>query len=48
MPVLDGLAATKQLRALPHMDDLVIIGVSASSFDHNRTERLDADSKGFG
>ena len=47
MPVLDGLAATKQLRALPQMDDLVIIGVSASSFDHNRTECLDAGANGF-
>ena len=47
MPVLDGLAATKQLRALPHMEDLVIIGVSASSFDHNRTECLDAGANGF-
>ena len=47
MPVLDGLAATKQLRGLPQMDDLVIIGVSASSFDHNRTECLDAGANGF-
>lgn len=47
MPELDGLAATKELRALPHMKDLVIIGISASSFDHNRTECLDAGANGF-
>ena len=47
MPELNGLEATKRLRALPDMEDLVIVGVSASSFEHNRTECLEAGANAF-
>ena len=47
MPELDGLAATRQLRTLPDTDDIIIIGISASSFDHNRTECLQAGANDF-
>ena len=47
MPLLNGLEATRRLRAIPDGGNLVILGVSASSFDHNRTECLDAGADGF-
>jgi len=47
MPCLNGLDATRQLRALPDAENLVIVGVSASSFDHNRTECLEAGADAF-
>ena len=47
MPLLNGLEATRQLRAQPDVGDLIILGVSASSFDHNRTECLEAGADGF-
>ena len=47
MPELDGLAATRQLRTLPDTDNIIIIGISASSFDHNRTECLQAGANDF-
>ncbi len=47
MPLLNGLDATRQIRARPDGGDLIILGVSASSFDHNRTECIDAGADGF-
>ncbi len=47
MPRLNGLEATRRIRALPEGGSLIILGVSASSFDHNRTECLDAGADGF-
>ncbi len=47
MPLLNGLDATRQLRTQHDGETLVILGVSASSFDHNRTECLDAGANGF-
>jgi PAS domain S-box-containing protein len=40
MPVMDGLAATTVLRAMPEFSNTVIIAVSASVFDHSRQESL--------
>ena len=47
MPDLNGLEATRRIRALPNMSELVILAVSASSFEHNRTECLEAGADGF-
>ncbi len=47
MPQLNGLEATKQIRTLPDMRGLIILAVSASSFEHNRTECLEAGADGF-
>lgn len=47
MPLLNGLDATRKIRARPDVGDLIILGVSASSFDHNRTECLEAGADGF-
>ncbi len=40
MPVLDGISATKALRAMPDFTNTVIIALSASVFDRSRQESL--------
>jgi PAS domain S-box-containing protein len=40
MPVLDGFEATRRLRCLPGYGRLIIVAVSASAFEHNRTDSL--------
>ena len=47
MPLMNGLDATRQIRARPDGGDLIILGVSASSFEHNRTSCLDAGADAF-
>ena len=47
MPHLNGLEATRRIREHAHLQDVIIIGVSASSFEHNRTECLQAGANGF-
>lgn len=40
MPVLDGFEATRRLRCLPGQEGLIIVAVSASAFEHNRTDSM--------
>jgi PAS domain S-box-containing protein len=40
MPLLDGFEATRRLRCLPGHEKLVIVAVSASAFEHNRSDSL--------
>jgi CheY-like chemotaxis protein/anti-sigma regulatory factor (Ser/Thr protein kinase) len=47
MPVLDGLGAIRQMRALPHGRDVAIITVTASAFEENRRDVLEAGSDDF-
>lgn len=47
MPVMDGLEATKMIRALPGGKAVKIIAVTASAFTEQRTEMLDAGMDGF-
>jgi PAS domain S-box-containing protein len=47
MPVMDGVAATRALRALPEGEELLIIAVSASAFDGDRDASLQAGCDGF-
>jgi len=47
MPGVDGLEATRRLRALPGTRDLVIIAVSASAFEQHREECLEAGANDF-
>jgi CheY-like chemotaxis protein len=47
MPVLDGIAATRQIRALPGGGNPVIIAVSAQTFKNDQQEMLGAGSNGF-
>jgi CheY-like chemotaxis protein len=47
MPGMDGLEATRRLRAMPGTRDLVIIAVSASAFEQHREECLEAGANDF-
>lgn len=47
MPVLDGLGAVRQMRTLPHGRDAAIITVTASAFEENRRDVLEAGSDDF-
>ena len=47
MPGLDGLEATRRLRAMPATRDLVIIAVSASAFEQHREGCLEAGANDF-
>lgn len=47
MPNMDGLEATRKIRTIPELKDVVIIAISASSFEHNRHECLEAGTDAF-
>jgi CheY-like chemotaxis protein len=47
MPDLDGLEATRRLRALPALSQVVIIAVSASAFVHHRDHYLASGANDF-
>jgi len=49
MPVLDGLSATRMIRALPRKDakSVPIIVMTASSFDEDRRNAKDAGMNDF-
>ncbi len=47
MPVMDGFAATRALRAMPEFTNTVIIALSASVFDHSRQESLNVGCNEF-
>ncbi len=47
MPTMNGLEATRRIRETPELKDLVIIAISASSFEHNRQECLKAGTNNF-
>ncbi len=47
MPVLDGLQATRQLRALPQGQTVPIIALSAAVFAEDRQRCVDAGMNGF-
>jgi CheY-like chemotaxis protein len=47
MPGMDGLEATRRLRAMSGTRDLVIIAVSASAFEQHREECLEAGANDF-
>ena len=42
MPVLDGLQATRQIKALPHGRTVPVIAVTANASEHDRSRCLDA------
>ncbi len=47
MPVMDGIKATKEIRALPNGKDVKIVAVTASAFTEQRKEILDAGMNDF-
>ena len=47
MPVMDGLEATKIIRKLPGGKEVKIVAVTASAFEEQRTETLDAGMDEF-
>ena len=47
MPGLDGLEATRRIRALPELEHTLVIAVSASAFEHNRARCLEAGADDF-
>lgn len=47
MPVMDGFEAMRRIRKWPNGAEQVIITISASAFEHNRQESLDAGSDDF-
>jgi PAS domain S-box-containing protein len=47
MPVMDGLEATRALRAMPEGEETAIIAISASAFDGDREACLEAGCDGF-
>jgi CheY-like chemotaxis protein len=47
MPVMDGLEATRAIRALPGGEDVKIVAVTASAFHEQKNEMLDAGMDDF-
>ena len=47
MPKMDGLEATRRLRSKAGLEHLVILAISASSFEHNRKECAEVGANGF-
>ncbi len=47
MPVLDGIAATREIRTLPNRATLPIIAMTANAFDEDRREGLNAGMSDF-
>jgi len=47
MPIMDGSATTKSMRAIPELTHTVIIALSASAFEHTRQNSLQAGCNAF-
>jgi len=47
MPVMDGFEATRQIRQIPEIKDVIIIMISASVFECYQEQSLDAGCNGF-
>ncbi|MBT5832521.1 MAG: response regulator, partial [Candidatus Latescibacteria bacterium] len=47
MPVLDGFEATRRLRKIDALKDIVVIALSASVFEHERRQSLEAGCTDF-
>ena len=47
MPNMNGLEATRHIRQSPELKNVIIIAISASSFEHNRQECLKAGTDNF-
>ena len=47
MPVMDGLEAMRQIRNTPELREMIVIGISASAFGHDREQCLAAGADEF-
>jgi PAS domain S-box-containing protein len=47
MPVMDGFQATRKIRKLKRLKDVRVIALSASAFEHNRQQSLEAGCEDF-
>jgi two-component system cell cycle response regulator DivK len=47
MPEMDGLTATKRIRTLPELGDVVIVALTANAMDSDRDRSLDAGCDGY-
>lgn len=47
MPVMDGFEATRRLRTLPDLANVVVIAISASVFDFNQQQSQEVGCDGF-
>ncbi len=47
MPVMDGLEATRRIRETPALQNVTVIALSASVFEHNRQQSLEAGCNDF-
>ena len=47
MPAMDGLEATRHLRTMDEIKEVVIIAISASAFEHHREQYLEAEANDF-
>ncbi|MCH8295045.1 response regulator [Candidatus Poribacteria bacterium] len=47
MPVMDGFEATRQIRQSPKLKDMKVIALSASVFEHNQQQSLNAGCDDF-
>lgn len=47
MPVMDGFEATRRIRAMPELEKIIIIGLSASVFEENQRGSLNAGCDDF-
>ncbi|OQW93664.1 MAG: hypothetical protein BWK79_09950 [Beggiatoa sp. IS2] len=47
MPVMDGFQATRHIRQIPLLQDVIIIAISASAFDYHQQQSLEAGCNDF-
>ena len=47
MPKMNGLDATRQIRQISGLEQVIILAISASSFEHNQKECGEAGANGF-
>jgi PAS domain S-box-containing protein len=47
MPVIDGFEATRRIRQTPALQNVIVIALSASVFEHNRQQSLKAGCNDF-
>ena len=47
MPNVNGLEATKKIRKIPHLENTIIIAISANAFEYTIKESLEAGCNGF-